>query len=150
MLCPECGTVVGPGPMRVQCDQETSSAAPVVKFDAPTALHGHAHVSGIRMTGDSDERQTKAVGSFKRLLLWCAGAGVLMTIGSLAFLQAVAVDYEMNMPIVITVIGGVFVSVVLGGGLMAMGFYSSNSGHDDDNAGAKISSPAGRDVEDSR
>ncbi len=102
------------------------------------------------MTGDRNARQAGAVGSFKRLLVWCAVAGVLMTIGALAYLQAVAVEYEMNMAIVITVVGGVFVSVVLGGGLMAMGFYSANSGHDDDNAGAKSSSPVGRDVEDNR
>ncbi len=33
--------------------------------------------------------------------------------------------------LVVTVTFGVFVSIVLGGGLMAAGFFSSDSGHDD-------------------
>lgn len=67
-------------------------------------------------------------GSFVRLLAWTFAAGVAMValaIGYLAWMDALSTVSVIAMTL------GVFLSVLLGAGLMAMGFLSSNSGHDE-------------------
>ncbi len=57
-----------------------------------------------------------------------------MVAAALIYLHA---SGSMSATLVVTVVLGVFVSIVLGGGLMAMGFYSANSGVDDAVANAR-------------
>nr|WP_314446435.1 hypothetical protein [uncultured Sphingomonas sp.] len=53
--------------------------------------------------------------------------GVVFTAGALAYLAATG---ELYLHMVVAVIGGVFMSVLLGCGLFAAAFYSDKSGHD--------------------
>ena len=66
---------------------------------------------------------------FRRLIVLLAVAGVAMVAAALAYLSR---GGPLTATLVIAVTAGVFVSIMLGGGLMATAFYSSNSGHDDD------------------
>lgn len=76
--------------------------------------------------------QAKARSDFKRLIVWSFAAGIVMTIVALS---ALSMDEgTMSGPMIVATIVGVFVSVLLGAGLMALGFLSSASGHDDDAA----------------
>jgi len=61
-------------------------------------------------------------------MLFTTIAAVLMSVAAASYL------YVMNVLTTVTLIAtlsGVFLSVMLGAGLMAMGFLSSNSGHDE-------------------
>ena len=71
--------------------------------------------------------------SFWRLIVYLVLAGVLMVAAALYYLSL----YGPLTPMLVVSAGiGVFVSILLGGGLMAAGFLSSNSGHDERAAGA--------------
>ncbi|WP_136162407.1 hypothetical protein [Sphingomonas flavalba] len=78
-------------------------------------------------------RETAARLSFVKLMRYTVAAAVVMVGMALFYLWLVA---PLNSTIVIATTLGVFFSVVLGGGLMAIGFLSSNSGHDE-RAGAR-------------
>lgn len=81
------------------------------------------------MTEEQDRaRQAGARASFKRLMVYTLLAGVLMVIGALTFLS---LFNDLTVHMVIATTAGVFLSVLLGCGLMAAGFLSSNSGHDE-------------------
>lgn len=69
----------------------------------------------------------------RRLLIYLLMAGVAMSAAALVYLHS---NGPLSTTLVVTVIAGVFVSIMLGGGLMAMGFYSADSGVDDAVAGA--------------
>jgi hypothetical protein len=64
---------------------------------------------------------------FMQMLRWIALAGVIMTVGALALTALIS---DLTPAVVAAVIGGVFVSVVLGCGLFAAAFFSDRSGHD--------------------
>jgi fumarate reductase subunit D len=53
--------------------------------------------------------------------------GIIFTMGALAYLGATG---ELYLHMVVAVIGGVFISVLLGCGLFAAAFFSDKSGHD--------------------
>ena len=78
-----------------------------------------------RNTGE----RTTAMASFKRLMIYLVVAGVLMVTAALFYLASYG---KLTSVLVITVSVGVFVSIVLGGGLMAAGFFSSSSGYDEE------------------
>lgn len=78
--------------------------------------------------GPPDVRERDARRSFRRLMIYTVIAGVVMVIGSVVYLSFSEV---MDAATVIATTVGVFLSVLLGAGLMALGFLSSNSGHDD-------------------
>ena len=68
-----------------------------------------------------------------RMIVAVSIIGVLMVIAALVYLSS---SDALPVSIVIPVVLGVFFSVLLGAGLMAIGFYSERSGTDDDVAGA--------------
>ena len=70
--------------------------------------------------------------SFWRLIVWLVVAGALMVAAALYYLSLFG---PLTPTLVFTTGVGVFVSILLGGGLMAAGFLSSNSGHDERAAG---------------
>ena len=72
---------------------------------------------------------------FTRLIAGLVAAGIAMVVAALFYLNS---SGPLTAPLVVTVTLGVFLSIVLGGGLMAAGFYSSDSGHDDEVANASI------------
>lgn len=78
------------------------------------------------------QRLADARAGFVKLMVWSVVVGVLMTIVAIIFLSYTA--GPMSGAMIVATIAGVFVSVVLGAGLMAVGFLSSNSGHDDNAA----------------
>jgi len=61
------------------------------------------------------------------MVRWIVVIGVAMTAGAIVYL-AFTGDLEFHM--VVATVGGVFLSVVLGCGLMAASFLSDKSGHD--------------------
>ena len=69
----------------------------------------------------------KALGEFWRMARWIVGIAVLMAGGAILYLGLTGALY---LHLVIATLGGVFVSVVLGCGLMAASFFSDKSGHD--------------------
>jgi hypothetical protein len=71
----------------------------------------------------------KALGEFKRMVLWICVAGVLLTVGALWYLAS---DGPLHLHMVIATVAGVFFSVLLGCGLFAAAFFSDKSGHDQD------------------
>ncbi len=78
-------------------------------------------------------RIAAARSEFRRLILWLAAAGVAMVVAATLYLDS----YGLATPGVVVVVGiAVLLSVMLGGGLMAVGFYSSDSGIDENVAGA--------------
>jgi len=86
------------------------------------------------MTRPEDRaRQDAARAGFVRLMIYTVVTGVLMVAGALVYL-ALSAGLTVTMVIATTV--GVFLSVLLGAGLMALGFLSSNSGHDEEAANA--------------
>jgi len=85
-----------------------------------------------------DSRTSKARASFWRLIIYLCLAGVAMVIAALYYLS---LSGPLTSTLVLSVTVGVFVSVVLGGGLMAVGFFSSNVGHDERAAGATRAPP---------
>jgi hypothetical protein len=85
-----------------------------------------------------DGRTRKARTSFWRLIVYLAIAGVGMVAAALYYLSTYG---PLTPTLVLTTSIGVFISILLGGGLMAAGFLSSNSGHDERAAGATSAVP---------
>lgn len=85
-----------------------------------------------------DARTSKARTSFWRLIAYLAIAGVVMVAAALYYLSLYG---PLTPTLMLTTGVGVFVSILLGGGLMAAGFLSSNSGHDERAAGATTIPP---------
>lgn len=86
----------------------------------------------LTRTGKRDmpsSRRKQALTSFRRAIGYLVVAGVAMVAAALIYLASYG---PLSATLVTVVIFGVFVSVVLGGGLMAAGFFSADSGHDDD------------------
>ena len=75
-----------------------------------------------------DERQN-ARADFRRMMKWILLAAVVMVAGALAYLAA---SGDLTSDMVIATVLGVFVSVLLGSGLMAAAYFSDKSGHDRD------------------
>jgi len=65
----------------------------------------------------------------RRMLKWIAAVGVLMVAGSLAFLHH---SSGLTVATVIATVAGVFLSVMLGSGLLSLAYFSAKSGHDQD------------------
>lgn len=86
----------------------------------------------MTVLAESERRTTAKIG-FKRFMIWTCIAGVLMVVAALVYLSAGEDPLSGHM--IVATAAGVFLSVLLGAGLMAIGFYSSNSGHDDSAAG---------------
>lgn len=78
-------------------------------------------------------RRRVAIRDFKRLMIYLVIAGLGMVAAALFYLSRYG---PLTATLVITTTAGVFVSVVLGGGLMAAGFFSSTSGLDEEVAAA--------------
>lgn len=76
----------------------------------------------------SDRRKAAKAG-FRRMILWIALAGILLTIGALWYLSLYG---PLRPHMVVATVAGVFVSVLLGCGLFAAAFFSDKSGHDED------------------
>lgn len=85
--------------------------------------------------GNADTK-TLAIVRFRRSIGLLVVAGMAMAGGTVFYLSRFG---PLTGTLVFTAITGVFVSVVLGGGLMALGFLSASSGHDIDAAGATSS-----------
>ena len=75
-----------------------------------------------------DERQS-ARADFRRMMKWIVVAAVAMVIAALLYLHATG---ELTTHMVIATVAGVFLSVLLGSGLMAASYCSDKSGHDRD------------------
>ena len=73
-----------------------------------------------------NERQSH-ITELRKLLAWVVVAAVLMVIGALVYLS---ITGDLTVAMVLATIFGAFVSVLLGGGLMAAMFFSNKSGHD--------------------
>lgn len=74
----------------------------------------------------ADERQ-KARADFRRMMKWILVAAVAMVAGALLYLTATG---DLTRDMVIATVLGVFLSVLLGSGLMAASYFSAKSGHD--------------------
>ncbi|HET7282370.1 MAG TPA: hypothetical protein VFI67_08615 [Sphingomicrobium sp.] len=74
----------------------------------------------------TSDRQ-KALAEFRRIMKWIAAIAVLMVAGALFYLYETS-SLDLNTVIATTL--GVFFSVLLGCGLFAAAFFSSNSGYD--------------------
>jgi xanthine/uracil/vitamin C permease (AzgA family) len=74
----------------------------------------------------SDDRQT-ALADFKRIMKWIVAIAALMVAAALAYLRAFG---PLDVDMVISTTLGVFLSVVVGCGLMAAAFLSNKSGID--------------------
>lgn len=79
-----------------------------------------------------------AMASFKRRIAYLVIAGAALVVAAMVYLASYG---PLTATMVIAVTFGVFVSVVLGGGLMAAGFFSASSGIDDEVAKASLVSP---------
>ena len=73
-----------------------------------------------------NERQ-EALAELRKILMWIVVAAVAMVVGALIYLSATG---DLTVAMVLATIFGAFVSVLLGGGLMAAMFFSDKSGHD--------------------
>ena len=73
-----------------------------------------------------DDRQ-QATAEFWRMVKWIVAIGVLATVLALVYLGLTG---DLYLHMIVAVIGGVFLSVLLGCGLFAASFYSDKSGHD--------------------
>ena len=69
----------------------------------------------------------RAAAEFRRMILWIAAAGVIVTILALWYLSLYG---PLRLHMVIATVAGVFFSMLLGCGLFAAAFYSEKSGHD--------------------
>ena len=76
----------------------------------------------------SDERR-RARADFRRMMKWVVVAAVAMVIAALLYLRATG---DLTTHMVIATVVGVFLSVLLGSGLMAASYFSDKSGHDRD------------------
>jgi hypothetical protein len=82
-----------------------------------------AEVYIVPMASDKE----KAARDFWRMARWIVAIGVITAIGAIVYLGMVG---ELHLHMVIATLGGVFLSIVLGCGLMAASFFSDKSGHD--------------------
>lgn len=73
-----------------------------------------------------DNREQATV-EFRRMVKWIVVIGIIATILALVYL---ATTGELYPHMIVAVVGGVFLSVVLGCGLFAASFFSDKSGHD--------------------
>jgi hypothetical protein len=80
-----------------------------------------------------DGKREQALAEFRRMMKWILLAAVLMVAGALFYLRATG---DLTLHLVIATVLGVFFSVLLGCGLFAAAFFSSNSGLDEDVADA--------------
>ena len=69
----------------------------------------------------------KAAADFRRVMKLIIVLAVVFTVGALVYLGSTG---ELYLHMVVAVIGGVFLSVLLGCGLFAAAFFSDKSGHD--------------------
>lgn len=74
------------------------------------------------------DSSNRAATEFRQALKWISLIGVLATIMALAYLASTG---ELYLHMVVAVIGGVFLSVLLGCGLFAAAFFSDKSGLDE-------------------
>ena len=74
-------------------------------------------------------RREQARRDFKRMMLVILAISVIMVC---AVLWWMSTQGDLSLHMVIATIAGVFVSVLLGTGLMALAFFSDKSGHDED------------------
>ena len=58
---------------------------------------------------------------------WIVGVAIVMAAGAIIYL---ALTGDLYLHMVVATLGGVFISVLLGCGLMAAAFFSEKSGHD--------------------
>ena len=75
-----------------------------------------------------DQRQ-RAQADFRRMMKWAVVAAVVMVAAAMLYLRATG---DLTPDMVIATIVGVFISVLLGAGLMAASYVSAKSGHDRD------------------
>ena len=73
-----------------------------------------------------NERQS-ARSDFRRMMIWAVLAAVAMVVAALLFLKATG---DLTPDMIIATVLGVFLSVLLGAGLMAASYFSAKSGHD--------------------
>ena len=71
---------------------------------------------------------SKAKADLKRMVLWIVLAGILMVVGALWYTAQFG---PLTVASVSAIVGGVFLSILLGCGLFALAFYSDKSGHDE-------------------
>jgi hypothetical protein len=76
----------------------------------------------------SNERES-ARADFLRMMKWIVAAAIAMVVAALLYLHA---SGELTRHMVIATVIGVFLSVLLGSGLMAASYFSDKSGHDRD------------------
>ena len=74
-----------------------------------------------------DDQRQSARADFQRMMKWAVVAAVLMVVAALLFLKATG---DLTPDMVIATVLGVFLSVLLGAGLMAASYFSAKSGHD--------------------
>jgi len=75
-----------------------------------------------------NERQS-ARADFRRMMTWAVIAAVVMVVAALLYLNATG---DLTPDMIIATVLGVFLSVLLGAGLMAASYFSAKSGHDRD------------------
>lgn len=109
---------------------------------AATRLPAPGLVAPVLALSDGE----RARRDFYRMMRWIAVAAVLMVAGALWYLSLFG---ALTLPMALATTLGVLISVVLGCGLFAAGFFSSKSGHDQEVAdatrpdeGAEASPPA--------
>ncbi len=66
---------------------------------------------------------------FRRMLKWIAVVAVVMVGASLAFLHR---SGGLTIASALATVAGVFLSVMLGSGLLSLAYFSAKSGHDQD------------------
>lgn len=96
---------------------------------AATRLPAPVLVAPVLALSDGD----RARRDFYRMMRWIAVAAVLMVAGALWYLSLFG---ALTLPMALATTLGVLISVVLGCGLFAAGFFSSKSGHDQEVADA--------------
>ena len=75
-----------------------------------------------------NERQS-ARADFRRMMKWAVVAAIVMVGAALLFLRMTG---DLTPDMIIATVLGVFLSVLLGAGLMAASYFSAKSGHDRD------------------
>ena len=83
----------------------------------------------------------QAIADFMKTMKWIILGGILLVAAVLGLFAYLG---ELHVSMVLAIIGGVFISVVLGCGLFALGFFSDRSGHDDDVTNATNQKPENR------
>jgi hypothetical protein len=73
------------------------------------------------------DNRKQAMAEFRRMMKWIVLVAILMVIGALIYLAATG---DLDASMVIATMLGVFLSVLLGCGLLAAAFFSDKSGHD--------------------